>query len=81
MFDEINKNTPIEAMTLDSNTGQCAVSPTERSRGGWLGKMFRWKRQVGSTQPTAPCVGLFGVSQCNYEYTSVYKEGLGIYMY
>lgn len=47
VFDEINQITPIEGMTLDSNTGAGVTSPTtERSRGGWLGKMFRWKRQV-----------------------------------
>ena len=52
VFDEINKTTPIESMTLDSNTGQAMLSPTERPRGGWLGKMFRWKRQVGRTGST-----------------------------
>ena len=44
-FYDINKITPIEGMTLDSNP-IATSTPTESPRGGWLQKLFRAKRQV-----------------------------------
>ena len=50
MFDDINAMTPIETMTMEINfgVGGASSSTGHRSRGGWLRKMFKWKRSVSS---------------------------------
>ena len=46
VYSEINRLTPIEGMTVDTNPA-ALPSPSEHSaRGGWLQKLFRAKRQV-----------------------------------
>ena len=48
VFDDINKLTPIEGMTIDGPSDM-ATTPTERPRGGWLQKLFKTKRQVSES--------------------------------
>ena len=46
VFEEINERSPIESMTLESNSGMASPPSGARAHGGWLRKLFKRKKSV-----------------------------------
>jgi G protein-coupled receptor kinase len=51
VFEEINERSPIESMTLESNSGMASPPSGARAHGGWLRKLFKRKKSSSVPSP------------------------------